>query len=221
LNAGQTCIAPDYLLVHESIKKEFTSLLIQEIHQFYGENIKASADYPRIIRKEHLKTLTDLLQGEHIIEGGNSDEDNLYLAPTLVDNPDRESDVMQQEIFGPILPIISYKTRQDLEKWIDSYDQPLGAYVFSGDSDFKNWFINRFSFGGGAVNDAIVQFINDRLPFGGVGTSGIGSYHGKKSFETFSHFKSVVHRGTWLDIPIKYPPYTFSIVTLKKAFKWL
>nr|WP_152556709.1 aldehyde dehydrogenase [Nonlabens ulvanivorans] len=220
LNAGQTCIAPDYLLVHESVKLEFIKHVKAEIINFFGENPMESPDFPRIIRDQHFEKLVDMLKDQHILTGGTHDINSLYIAPTLLDEPSRESTVMQQEIFGPILPIISYETKGDLIEWIDSYEKSLGAYLFSNNTNFEQWFIGRFSYGGGVINDSIVQFVNERLPFGGVGNSGIGNYHGKKTFETFSHLKSVVHRGTWIDIPVKYAPYDGKLNIIKKALRW-
>lgn len=221
LNAGQTCIAPDYLLVHKDIKDQLVKEIKLQIHNFFGEEVKNSADFPRIIRNEHFDKLVAMLENESILEGGNHERESLYIAPTLLDEPTRDSKVMENEIFGPILPVISYSSKQDLEQWINSYEKPLGGYCFTGDSRFEDWFIDRFSFGGGVINDAIVQFVNDRLPFGGVGNSGIGSYHGQKTFETFSHYKSVVHRGTWIDLPVKYAPYGRKLDTIKKLMKWV
>ncbi len=221
LNAGQTCIAPDYVLVHHSIKDQVVSEIRNQLHKFFGQDIKGSPDYPRIIRDEHFDQLLEMIAGESILIGGDHEKSSLYLAPTLIDEPSRNSKVMQDEIFGPILPIISYITQQDVENWIDSYEKPLGAYCFTSDTKFENWFVQRFSFGGGVINDSIVQFINDRLPFGGVGNSGIGAYHGKHSFETFSHYKSVVHRGTWIDLPVKYAPYTNKLKWVKKLMSKL
>lgn len=221
LNAGQTCIAPDYLLVHHSIKDQLVTEITHQLQEFFGQEIKKSPDYPRIIREAHFDQLLEMISGESILTGGTHDKASLYLAPTLIDEPSRDSKVMQDEIFGPILPIISYTTQQELESWIDSYEKPLGAYCFTNDSKFEDWFVQRFSFGGGVINDSIVQFINDRLPFGGVGNSGIGSYHGKHSFETFSHYKSVVHRGTWIDLPVKYAPYANKLKWVKKLMSKL
>lgn len=221
LNTGQTCIAPDYLLVHESVKEKLVNLLKQDIKEFFGKNPKESNDYPRVIRDKHFESLMEMIADSKVIAGGENDKSDLYIAPTLLDEPSRDSKVMKDEIFGPILPIISYSNKADIEQWISSYEKPLGAYVYTGDANFSSWFINRFSFGGGVVNDSMVQFLNEGLPFGGVGTSGIGSYHGKKTFETFSHYKSVVHRGTWLDLPLKYPPYDKRISIVKKVLKWI
>ncbi|ARN77102.1 aldehyde dehydrogenase [Nonlabens spongiae] len=221
LNAGQTCIAPDYILCHKSVKVEFTEALKKSIIEFYGENPQRSDDYPRIIREEHFENLVGLLKDETVIHGGNHDKDNLYLEPTLVDEPSLNSKVMADEIFGPILPILSYETTEDISNIIKRYPKPLGGYCFTEDKSFASWFIDRFSYGGGVINDSIVQFINERLPFGGVGDGGIGAYHGKKSFETFSHHKSMVHRRTWLDIKIKYPPYNGKLSKIRKMLKWV
>lgn len=221
LNCGQTCIAPDYVLVHHTVKDKFVSLLKADIREFYSDDPQKCVDYPRIIRDEHFESLVEMINDATIIEGGQHDRTNLYIAPTLLDTPSRDSKVMKDQIFGPILPIIAYKDKEEIEEWISSYEKPLGAYVYANDREFVHWFIQRFSFGGGAVNDSMVQFLNERLPFGGVGTSGIGSYHGKKTFETFSHYKSIAHRGTWLDLPLKYPPYDKRISLVKKVLKWI
>ncbi|EAS18909.1 aldehyde dehydrogenase [Flavobacteria bacterium BBFL7] len=221
LNAGQTCIAPDYILVHNSVKLEFIEHVKAEIINFFGKNPKESPDLPRIIREQHFRKLIEMLEDQKIISGGQHDINTLYIAPTLLDEPQRDSNVMQEEIFGPILPVISYKNQGDIIQWIDSYEKSLGAYIFSNNNRFEQWFIQRFSYGGGVINDSIVQFVNERLPFGGVGNSGIGNYHGKKTFETFSHMKSMVHRGTWLDIPIKYAPYSGKLDIVKRIIRWL
>jgi aldehyde dehydrogenase (NAD+) len=221
LNAGQTCIAPDYLLVHKDIKEPLVKEIKIQIHNFFGKEVKDSPDFPRINRKEHFDKLVKMMAGESLIEGGDHDRESLFIAPTLLNEPSRSSKVMEIEIFGPILPVISYSTKEDLERWIDSYEKPLAGYCFTGNSRFEKWFINRFSFGGGVINDSIVHYLNDRLPFGGVGNSGIGSYNGQKTFETFSHFKGVVHRGTWIDLPVVYAPYAHKLNRIKKLMNWL
>jgi aldehyde dehydrogenase (NAD+) len=221
INAGQTCIAPDYLLVHESIFDGLLAEMKNALLDFYGPDPKDSPDYPRIIRKEHLESLLGLLESADIIHGGEHDLDDLYLAPTLVANPDRDAAVMQDEIFGPILPIIKYSDKQEIADWINSYPKPLGGYCFCEDSAFAKWFTQEFSFGGGVINDSIVQFVNKRLPFGGVGNSGIGAYHGKRTFDTFSHQKSMVHRRTWLDLKVKYPPFEGKLKKVQKLLKWV
>lgn len=207
LNAGQTCIAPDYLLVHESILIQFIESLQNNLQDFYTKNTQKSKDYARIISQKHYNRLLCLLENQNIISGGKHEDNELFIEPTLVLNPDLNSDLMQDEIFGPILPIISYKTEEDLEKMVIKYDKPLALYVFSENKDFQNKIIQKFDFGGGVINDSIVHFVNDKLPFGGVGNSGVGNYHGKHSFNTFTRQKSVVNRKIFIDIPLKYPPY--------------
>jgi aldehyde dehydrogenase (NAD+) len=189
LNAGQTCIAPDYVLVHQSIKKELIKALILEIKNAYGENIKSNKDFPRIINQSNWKRLVGFLNNENILYGGEFDEFENYLAPTLLDNPNIENDVMKDEIFGPILPILSYESMTDLDKIILRFEKPLSLYVFSTNKNFADKIIQKYSFGGGCVNDVVLHFSNHRLPFGGVGHSGIGAYHGKLSFDAFCHKK--------------------------------
>ncbi|MCZ8088962.1 aldehyde dehydrogenase [Flavobacterium sp.] len=221
VNAGQTCIAPDYLLVQQNIKSKFIDYLKEEIHSAYSEKIENSKDYPRIINEKNWKRLLDLLDGEKIIFGGKNNPNDFYIEPTLVDEPSLDSKIMAGEIFGPIVPIIGYNTENELEKIISNYEKPLGFYVFSENKKFAKKQILKYSFGGGCINDTMIQFINHRLPFGGVGQSGIGSYHGKGSFDTFSHHKSVVKRATWLDIPIRYAPYNDKLKKIKFFLKSL
>lgn len=220
LNAGQTCIAPDYILVYKGIKQELVNFLKQEIINFYSENPELSPDYARIINKDNWKRQIALIENQNIIFGGSSKEDELYLSPTLIDEPALHSKLMQDEIFGPILPIISFENEENLKTIISKYEKPLALYVFSENSDFSNRMIKTYSFGGGCINDTIVHFANNRLPFGGVGNSGIGAFHGKMSFDVFSHKKSIVKKGTWLDIPLRYAPYTSKIKTIRKLLKW-
>lgn len=221
VNAGQTCIAPDYLLVHKNIETDFIKELQKEMIRAYGENPKTSKDFPRIINTANFERLSAFLKDGKIIVGGVTDVENLYIAPTLLQNPSLENAVMQEEIFGPILPIITYSTEADLEKIILRYEKPLAFYVFSENYSFAEKILKKFSFGGGATNDVMIQFVNHRLPFGGVGSSGMGAYHGKYSFETFSHKKSITRKGTWLDIPFRYAPYKRKVNLFKKISKWI
>jgi len=220
-NAGQTCIAPDYVLVKSHIKTKLIDLLKIEITKAYGKNTKTSNDFPRIINKKNLLRLKELLKDTNMIFGGDSDERTYYLAPTLVDEPSLQSDLMTDEIFGPILPILSYETESDIESIIYGLDKPLSLYVFSKNKKFINKIINKYSFGGGVINDSLIHFGNQKLPFGGVGASGMGAYHGKTGFDTFSHSKSIVKRGTWFDPPFRYAPYKGKLGLLKKMFKYL
>ena len=220
LNAGQTCIAPDYILVKKQIKADFTKALIEEIKQAYGNDIKASEDFPRIINEKNTQRLANMLNQETISFGGEIDETTCYIAPTLLDNPDLDSPVMQEEIFGPILPILTFETEQDIESVISQYEKPLAFYVFSNSKAFSKGLIERFSFGGGVINDTLMHFGNDKLPFGGVGFSGMGNYHGKFGFDTFSHHKAIVNRKNWIDPPVRYAPYQGKLKWLKLFFKY-
>jgi len=220
LNAGQTCIAPDYILIHASIKDRFITALEKELEKAYGKNIETSPDLARIINDKNFDRLAAMLQGETIAIGGQIDKKQRYFAPTVIDNPSLDSAVMEDEIFGPILPVIPYQTQKDIEHIIDRYEKPLSGYVFSRKRSFIHWFLERFSFGGGAVNDTVIQFVNEELPFGGVGNSGSGSYHGKHSFLAFSHKKSITKKSNLIDIPIRYAPYKGKNKLLRFALKW-
>jgi aldehyde dehydrogenase (NAD+) len=221
INAGQTCIAPDYLLIHKGVKTKFIRLLQQEIINAYGEDPKLSPDFTRIINKKHFLRLVGMIDEAKTISGGIHDEESLYIAPTLIDEPSFDSAIMKDEIFGPLLPLISYENESDLEKIISKYEKPLSLYVFTDDKAFAERAIRKFSFGGGCINDTVVHFSNKRLPFGGVGNSGMGAYHGKKSYDTFSHQKAIVKKATWLDIPLRYAPYGNKLKVIRKLLKWL
>ncbi|WP_136152009.1 aldehyde dehydrogenase [Flavobacterium sangjuense] len=221
LNAGQTCIAPDYLLVSNKIKAAFIESLKKEITAAYGENPEKSTDFARIINGKNWKRLALMIKDENVIFGGQINETDFYIAPTLINEPALDSMIMKDEIFGPILPVLSFENEADLVSIISRYEKPLSLYVFSNNSAFAKKIIQNYSFGGGCINDTVVYFSNKRLPFGGVGHSGIGAYHGKLSFDTFTHRKAVVKKANWLDIPIRYAPYKGKINILKKILKWL
>lgn len=220
LNAGQTCIAPDYLIVHAKAKFDFTKVLIAEIKAAFGENPQESNDFTRIINEKNFNRLTAMIKEEEVLYGGKTDNDDLYIAPTLLDEPALDSEVMLDEIFGPILPIQVYSSLEDISNLINHYEKPLALYVFSKDLKFANRMITSHSFGGGAINDTVMHFGNHRLPFGGVGESGIGAYHGKLSFDTFSHKKAVLKKANWLDIPVRYAPYKGKMKLLKFFLKY-
>ncbi len=215
INCGQTCIAPDYLLVHNSIKSILVDNLIHQIKSAFGKNPIKSPDYGRIIHKKHFEKLKSLLNKQKILHGGIENEKELYLSPTLVDEPSIESNLMQEEIFGPILPIIGFDSEEDVHEILKGREKPLAFYIFSKKRKFINNMFKRYSFGGGVLNDAIVHFANDNLPFGGVGNSGMGEYHGKYSFKIFSHYKPVVKRSFLFDLPQRYAPYPKSLSFLK------
>ena len=221
INAGQTCVAPDYILVHHKIKAIFVKLLMQEIEKALGTNPEESPDFARIINLKNWQRQLSLLENQKILFGGQSNRDSLYLAPTLLDEPTMDSLVMTEEIFGPILPILSYESKADIDKIISSFEKPLSLYLFSQNKLFIDEVLQKYSFGGGCINDTVIHLANNRLPFGGVGNSGMGAYHGKLSFDIFSHKKAIVKRGTWLDIPIRYAPYKNKLKTIQKVLKWL
>ncbi|AUC81245.1 aldehyde dehydrogenase [Lacinutrix sp. Bg11-31] len=221
LNAGQTCIAPDYILIAQSKKEVFYKAMQIEIDKAYTNNPKASEDFCRIVNHKNFERLNKMLTNENCIIGGQTDAETLYISPTLIDEPNLDSEVMKDEIFGPILPVISYKNEDEIETIISKYEKPLSLYVFSTNSAKARKIIEQFSFGGGCINDTVIHFANHRLPFGGTGNSGIGAYHGKLSFNTFSHQKAVVKKGNWLDLPVRYAPYTGKLKKVKKILKWL
>lgn len=221
INAGQTCIAPDYIVANSKIKSKLIDALKEEIIIAYGENPEESKDFARIINTKNWKRLKSFLENETILYGGKINESDNYIAPTLLEDSKLDSLVMQDEIFGPILPIISYQEESEIEKIISKYEKPLSLYVFSNNTKWAKSIVKKYSFGGGCINDTVVHFSNKRLPFGGVGYSGIGAYHGRLSFETFSHKKAIVNKKTWLDLPIRYAPYSGKIKTLKKLLNWL
>ncbi len=215
INCGQTCIAPDYILVEKSIKKDLINNIIEEIEIAFSKKINNSKDYGRIIHKNHLNKLLKSLKNQKIIYGGISDKKNLYLSPTIVDEPNLNSELMLEEIFGPILPIISYENNNKIFQIIKSLEKPLAFYVFSKNKDFINLMLNKFSFGGGVINDTLIHFANINLPFGGIGSSGMGAYHGEHSFKLFSHLKPIVKRSFIFDFPQRFAPYPKSLKFLK------
>lgn len=221
INAGQTCVAPDYLLVQTRMKRQLIAFLQEEITNAYGGNPEISPDFARIVNPENWQRLSDLLSGNSIIFGGQTNADSCYMAPTLVDEPRLESKLMQDEIFGPILPILSYDTNADIKKILLRYEKPLSLYVFTENKRFAKTIIQEFSFGGGCINDTIIHLANPRLPFGGVGHSGMGAYHGKLSFDAFSHQKAIVKKANWLDLPMRYAPYNNKLKTIRKLLKWV
>jgi aldehyde dehydrogenase (NAD+) len=221
INAGQTCIAPDYILIHKSVKQSFYKALEKEIELAYSSSPKQSEDFARIINEKNFNRLTQMLHDETCIIGGQTDINSLYIAPTIIDEPKLDSEVMRDEIFGPILPVISYENISEIDAIISNYDKPLSLYIFSNNTSKAKALVNKFSFGGGAINDTVVHFINHKLPFGGVGNSGIGAYHGQSSFDTFSHKKGVVKKANWLDLPFRYAPYKGKLKQIKVLFKWL
>lgn len=218
-NTGQTCIAPDYVLVHEKVHDQLVHLLKETIRSFYGEDPKSNPDWTRIINQTHFSRLVGLINQEKVVLGGDYDPEQLFISPTILDQVSMEDEVMQEEIFGPILPILSYKTLEEAKSMIQIHPDPLALYLFTNDNEIERRIISEIPFGGGCINDTFSHIFNEEIPFGGRGTSGMGAYHGKFSFDTFSHQKSVLSRKTWLDIPMRYPPYKIAYEHMKKLFK--
>lgn len=214
LNAGQTCVAPDYLYVHEAVKEKLVNKMIEAIESFYGKEPISSKDYGKIVSERHLDRLVHLIQGTHVIYGGRMDADALKFEPTLVDEVNWHSEVMKEEIFGPILPIMTYTSLTEVMTEIESRPNPLALYIFTEDSEIQELVTSNLRFGGGCINDTISHVANANLPFGGAGASGIGSYHGKSSFENFSHLKSMMNKSTKIDASLKYPPYGIAKLTM-------
>ncbi|HDI1148992.1 TPA: aldehyde dehydrogenase [Staphylococcus aureus] len=220
-NAGQTCVAPDYILVHESVKDDLITALSKTLREFYGQNIQQSPDYGRIVNLKHYHRLTSLLNSEqmNIVFGSHSDEDERYIEPTLLDHVTSDSAIMQEEIFGPILPILTYQSLDEAIAFIHQRPKPLSLYLFSEDENATQRVINDLSFGGGAINDTLMHLANPKLPFGGVGASGMGRYHGKYSFDTFTHEKSYIFKSTRLESGVHLPPYKGKFKYIKAFFK--
>ena len=213
LNAGQTCVAPDYILVDEKVKDSFLDTLKSFIQKF---NYQPGAEhYTQIINQRNFERLIRFIDREKVYLGGNYDLQKKYIEPTVLHNINWDDNVMQDEIFGPILPVLTFKNFNEALLTICEKDKPLAAYLFTKNSEEKEQFKSKISFGGGCINDVVMHLSNDHLPFGGVGNSGIGNYHGKFGFETFSHQKSVLERVTWGEPDIKYPPYT------EKKMNWI
>ncbi len=207
LNAGQTCVAPDYLLIKEDLRESFIEYMQEVIKQFFGEDPLSHSQLVKIINEKHFQRLHHLLENQKIIYGGKSDNQSLKIEPTLVAVKDDDNALMQEEIFGPILPIITYQNIDDAIKFINNHEKPLALYIFSSQRDVQNKILRSCSYGGGCINDTIIHLATSKLGFGGVGNSGMGSYHGKKSFQTFSHTKSIVKKARWIDLPLRYYPY--------------
>ena len=219
-NAGQTCVAPDYLLVNRKVKDELISALKKTITEFYGTNIQDSPDYGRIVNKKHYHRLNELLNIHHpeITFGGQTDIDENFIAPTIIEGTTFDSKIMENEIFGPILPIITYDDFDEAIDLIRTKPKPLSLYLFSEDENSSARILNELSFGGGAINDTLMHLANPNLPFGGVGASGIGKYHGKYSFDTFSHDKSYIFKSTRLESSLLFPPYKGKFKYIKAFF---
>lgn len=219
LNSGQTCVAPDYFLIHKDIKEEFLKSVKKYVKEFYGDNPIKSEDYVKIINKRHFQRILSLIDKDNILLGGNYDEAKLKIEPTVVEVKSLDEQIMSEEIFGPIMPIITYSKYEEVIKTIRNFEKPLALYLFTENKVLEKNILENINFGGGCINDTIVHLATTELPFGGVGMSGMGSYHGKRSFDTFTHEKSILKRSNWIDIPLRYPPYLGKISLLRNIFK--
>ena len=207
LNCGQTCVAPDYILCHSSVKDRLAELLCREVRRQYGENPLQNPDYGRIVNEKHFHRLLGLIDRDKTVLGGQSSPETLQIAPTILDNVVESDPVMQEEIFGSILPILTYDRFDGLYERLADKPKPLALYLFSEDRNRIREAMGRFQFGGGCVNDVVIHLATSAMGFGGVGESGMGAYHGRAGFEAFSHYKSIVDKKTWMDLPMRYQPY--------------
>jgi len=221
INAGQTCVSPDYVYIHRTQQEAFCKLIEQQVSEFYGSNPKDNPDYARILNRDHFNRLKQMIDPQKTIVGGQTDGDELYIAPTAMKDISWQDPVMQEEIFGPILPILTYQKIEETIRAVQNHPKPLALYLFTSDAKLQQEVVETVPFGGGCINDTVAHLANLELPFGGIGQSGIGNYHGKASFDLFSHQKSVMHKGTWLDIPLRYPPYDGNLKWLKRLKKFL
>lgn len=219
LNAGQTCIAPDYLLVHEDIKDELLHELRDAIESFYGNHPEEHPEYTRIVNQRHFERLSEYLKDGQIVCGGVAKEEQLTISPTILDGVSWEDPIMQDEIFGPILPVLTFTQIEEVKKEIAHAPNPLALYLFTENEQTQEWAIENISFGGGCINDTLMHIANPNLPMGGIGTSGVGQYHGKASFDTFSHQKSIVKQTTRFDLSFRYPNSKIGLKILRKIFK--
>ncbi len=220
LNAGQTCVAPDYLLVQDNVKDLLVAAMKKEIRRQFGKDPLQNKDYPKIINEKHFSRVCALMEGTEILAGGGVSAGTLKIAPTILDRVHRESPVMQEEIFGPLLPVLTFNRIEEAAAFVEKGEKPLALYYFTKDRENEKQILSRLSYGGGCVNDVVVHLATPYMPFGGVGKSGMGSYHGKQSFLTFSHSKSIMKKALWLDIPLRYAPYgKMSLALLKKIQK--
>lgn len=208
LNAGQTCVAPDYVIVHQEVKDAFLACLKRQLDRMTRHNALDNPDYPRIVNEKHFQRILGLLRGENIVYGGRSREETLQIEPTILEDVTISAPVMQEEIFGPVLPVLTFQTPRELTRIIGQYEKPLAFYLFTENKGMKQWVLNTFSFGGGCINDTIMHLATSHMPFGGVGGSGMGGYHGRAGFDTFSHRKSIVDNRSHPDIPLRYQPYS-------------
>lgn len=219
LNCGQTCVAPDYVLVHRSVKEKLMEAMVRNIEALYGEEPLESKDYGKIINRKHFDRLTGLLAEETPYYYGGIDAEACRIGPMILDEADWNMKAMEEEIFGPVLPVIAYDSFADIKKKIEERPKPLALYYFTRNRKRAAAVVQQLSFGGGCINDTVMHLVSDQMPFGGVGESGMGGYHGSHSFRTFSHQKSVLSKSTLIDVPLRYAPYGSSLKVFKMLMK--
>ena len=208
LNCGQTCVAPDYILCDKRIRDELITAILAEIEKQFGKEPLKNPNYGKIINEKHFERILGLINGEKLVYGGQSEPESLRIAPTVLNNITWDDAVMGEEIFGPLLPILTFDTLDEALDTVESHPHPLALYFFSEDKAAQKKVLDTCRFGGGCINDTIIHLATSNMPFGGVGESGMGSYHGRVGFETFSHYRSIVDKKTWMDLPIRYQKYT-------------
>jgi aldehyde dehydrogenase (NAD+) len=221
MNAGQTCVAPDFVLVEHGIYEKFLHALKKVLLKFYGTDASQKSDYGRIISAAHFQRLVNYLHDGKVVFGGKQISEELYLSPTILTKVSYESPVMQEEIFGPILPVLPFDSFNEALKLLQNYPTPLALYLFTADPSIEKRVLSQTRSGGVCINDVLLQIIGSSLPFGGLGESGIGAYHGRSGFETFSHQRAILRRSTWPDLPFRYPPQKISLCVLKYLMKFL
>ena len=208
LNSGQTCVAPDYVLVQEDVKDELITAMKKELVRMLGKRPLDNPEYPKMVNVRHYNRVMNLLKGMPVVVGGYGDAEKLQIAPTILDEVSLNAPIMKEEIFGPVLPVLTYTDKKELLSVIRHFEKPLACYLFTRNKKMEQWVLRNISFGGGCINDTIVHLATAEMGFGGVGCSGMGSYHGKNGFETFSHRKSILKKYQWIDVPVRYHPYS-------------
>ncbi len=216
LNSGQTCVAPDYILVQRSVKDKLIKQIGKCVRKMYGKDALANEEYPKMINEKHFDRVLGLMEGAHIVSGGESDRARLKIAPTILDQVNWESAVMQEEIFGPLLPVLTFYDIKEVIQMVNARPSPLALYYFTKDKRREGKVLKHISYGGGCINDTVVHLATSYMPFGGVGNSGMGGYHGKDSFDTFTHRKSIMKKSLLIDVPIRYAPFKNKLALLKK-----
>jgi len=220
MNAGQTCVAPDYVLAHRSIKDELVAKIRDNFKKMLGDDPSKSEDFGRIINAKRFKNIVAYLNQGKVVAGGRHDEQDLYIEPTILEDISISDSVMKEEIFGPVLPVITFDKHEEVKEWIAQNPFPLSLYVYAEDKKVQDLYVSSVRFGGCCINNGIIHLANPYLPFGGVGPSGTGHYHGKFGFEAFTRPKAVLHSRSWFDVPLWYAPYKGKASLLKKIFKF-